>query len=178
VLTKKKFLKTFQKRPEALLDYWDQKLALGKYSGWAAVDAHIRHKWFKWPLENERLQFQSVTMVALADRLETKPVLEALIRGRSFLAFEVRGIARGFSFTAEAGEKIYTSGETVSLSRRPVFLIRTPERARIVLVNHGATVFEYDGREAVFPVEKAGAYRVEVYRGGGLWILSNPIYIE
>ena len=178
VLNKRSFLNHFQKRPDALLDYWDRKLESGKYSGWGAVDAHIRHKWFGWPFENERLQFQSVTMVALADRLETKPVLDALASGRSFMVFESRGIATGFSFTAQAKEHIYVSGENVFLRQRPVFLIRTPERARIVLVNHGGTVFEYEGREAVFPVEKKGAYRVEVYRGGGLWILSNPIYIE
>ena len=177
-LSKRKFLQNFQKRPEAFLEYWDAKLTMGKYSGWGAADAHVRHKWFGWPFENERLQFQSVTMVALTDQLETKPILEALAKGRSYIAFESRGMALGFSFTAQAKGKIYESGEVVSLTGRPVFLIRTPERARIVLVNHGATIFEYGGREAVFPVEQKGAYRVEVYRDGGLWILSNPIYIE
>lgn len=176
--SKRRFLKNFQKRPDALLEYWDEKLESGKYSGWGAADAHIRHKWLGWPFENERLQFQSVTMVALADKLETQPVLEALAKGKSFIVFESRGMALGFSFTAEAEKKIYESGDTVSLSRRPVFLIRTPERAKIALVSHGTTVFEYEGQEAVYPVERSGAYRVEVYRGGGLWILSNPIYVE
>lgn len=176
--SKKGFLKNFQKRPDASLDYWDKKLESGKYSGWGALDAHIHHKWLGWPLENERLQFQSVTLVAIADRLERKPVLEALAKGRSFIAFESRGIATGFSFTAEAKGKIYRSGETTALRERPVFLIKTPERARIVLVNHGAVVFEYEGKAAAYPVDRRGVYRVEVYRGRGLWILSNPIYIE
>ena len=178
VLSRKKFLRNFQKRPEELLDYWDRKLESGKYAGWGAVDAHIRHKWLGWPFENELLQFESVTMFALAEKLETKPILEALAQGKSFMAFEGRGPAAGFSFTAQAGDVLSGSGDTVLLNARPVFLIKTPERATIRLVRHGAIVFEYEGREAAYPVERAGAYRVEAYRDGGLWILSNPIYIE
>ncbi len=94
------------------------------------------------------------------------------------MAFESRGLASGFSFTAESAKKIYVMGATALLTDHPVFLIRTPERAKIVLVHHGANIFEYEGRQASWPVEKAGTYRVEVYREGKLWILSNPIYVE
>ncbi len=177
-LSRKRFLGNFQKRPDNSLDYWDQKLESGKVAGWGAVDAHIRHKWMGWPFENELLQFESVTMYALAERLETKPILEALAKGKSFMAFECRGLAAGFSFTAQAKAKIYGSGETVLLSDRPVFSIRTPEPATFRLMKRGAMIFEYQGREAAYPVEYGGAYRVEIYRNGGLWILSNPIYVE
>ena len=177
-LSRKRFLRNFQKRPDSLLDYWDRKLESGKVAGWGAADAHIRHKWLGWPFENELLQFESVTMVALTEKLQTTPILEALAKGKSFMAFESRGLAMGFSFTAQAKGKIYGSGETGLLNDRPVFLIKTPERATIRLVRHGVMVFEYEGREAAYPVEHEGAYRVEAYRNGGLWILSNPIYIE
>jgi hypothetical protein len=50
---------------------------------------------------------------------------------------------------------------------------------RIAMYLNGAEVASVENaKNLAFAPKSTGAYRVEAYRGGHLWILSNPVYLR
>jgi len=175
-LTPHAFLRSFQKKPEASLTVWDELLKHRHVAAIGASDAHVHFKFLGFSSESLLLLFQAVTVNVIADSLEEKPVIQALGRGRSFLSFDVRGIARDFSFTAAHGDTVFDMGDEVP-GGGTVLRVHVPQASRIRLISGGALRSETEGTFLDYPVTEAGAWRVEVYRDGKIWIISNPIYI-
>lgn len=166
-------LPTVQKIPREHFSFWDNLLKERPVSAVAGTDAHLKHR-----TANFLAALQSVTLYVIAGQLEEKEIIEAMGRGKVFMAFETRGKASDFSFWAEAGGQIFGLGETILGPSEVSFHVHLPSPAKIRLIRDGSVVAEQETQELIFPSDEAGAYRVEVYREEDLWIFSNPIYMK
>ncbi len=178
LLPSRSFLKSVLVVNPKNLERWDQELATGKrMAGFGAVDAHIKFRFKNFIPENYLMAFQSVTMyVSAEDKTEAK-IVEALAIGKSFMAFEVFGLADEFSFSAFKENKSYGPGETLTLESPVQLTVKSPKPAHIKLIHNGTVVNENEADALIFKVTEKGYYRVEIYLDGRLWIISNPIYV-
>ena len=114
-----------------------------------------------------------------APKLNQKSIAYALAHGHSFIAFEARGIAEKFSFLAKTKEGSLGIGAH-PLFKPPIMLsVKVPQAAEIHLISNGEIVRKVKEVSRLdFYARTPGAYRVEVYRKGKIWIVSNPIYVE
>lgn len=172
------FLKSLLKTPYTELTIWDRLLKERKVIGVAAVDAQISKSWKSFSDGNFLMQFQAVTLYALADELKEKSVLDAVGKGRTFMAFEVFGSARDFSFTVQDGSNVQAAGSEVSFKEGMDFQVKVPGEAEIRLIRDGQIVQRIQSRDMMHKIQAKGTYRVEVYRKGKLWIFTNPIWIS
>ncbi|MCL5981478.1 MAG: CehA/McbA family metallohydrolase [Firmicutes bacterium] len=105
----------------------------------------------------------------------------ALRRGRSFIVNRLLGDPQGFSFTAGNGGQEYQMGEQVPLDDRTLLEVRCQERPGLLryrLFHNGLLLDEIPHCNATVRIQSPGVYRLEVWRGDRLWILTNPIYIN
>ena len=178
-LPPKAFLKSVLKTPEPALKLWDEQLSSGRrIAAFGSVDAHLKKLWHGFHPENYLLYFQAVTMYVLTDELKKEKIVEALGGGRSFIAFEVYGVAQDFSFSAEVGNQKFGPGDSIMGSPAISLKIKAPKRADIRLIHNGALMEQNEGEALEREVSQPGYYRVEVYLKDKLWIVSNPIYVE
>ena len=176
--------------PDDTLARWDALLARRDVAGLAGADAHSR-----LVVRKERsVRFPSYeALFALAqdhvvlDRPLTgqagpdgQAIVAALARGRGYVGLDALAPAGDFSFTAEAGGRRFTMGDTVTpevgLKLRAAG--RMPAGARITIRHDGAVAGEGEGSVELVP-PGPGVYRAEVRVPGWStpWILSNPIYV-
>mgnify|MGYP001559573191 CR=1 FL=1 len=172
------FLRVLDNNMTRYFELYDRVLQHDKVAALSGTDAHVRFKIFGWTPENLLLSFQSVNTLVLADSLEPKKIIEAIGKGRCFTAFESFGDASDFIFQAEQGTRSYTMGDNLAADFPMHFTVRVPQPAKIRLLRDGQVVLEKEGTQAVYQDTQAGVYRVEVYRGKKLWIISSPIYSQ
>ncbi len=173
------FLNVLDRPMPKSIPYWDEQLAKGvKLSGLGGVDAHTHFKIGEFCPENLMLSYQSVNVFALADSLDAGKIIDAIGKGRTFMAFEIEGDASNFAFTAESQGKTYTMGETVPKGGEVKFEVKIPVPAHVRLIHKGRVIFEMEGSALKYDAGEPGAYRVEVSKGSKPWIMSNPIYVE
>lgn len=170
------FLKVLDNKMTRYFELYDKVLQDNKVAAIGGTDAHLRFQFMGWSPENLLLSFQSVNTLVLADSLEPSKITEALGKGRCFTAFEAFGDASDFVFQAEQGKRFYTMGDTLAVDFKKRFTVRVPQISTIKLLRDGKTVLEQEGTELFYEDDQSGAYRVEVYRGKKLWIISSPIY--
>ena len=167
-------------RPDAVLSRWDALLRRRAAPGLAGVDAH--------GFPPYRRLFGVLRNYVLLDAplsgesgRDSAAVVDALARGRSYMAVEALAPAGGFFFHAVRGGETWQMGDTAPPA--PDLLLRAggrlPQGARIALYRDGERVAEGTGGLA-FAARAPGAYRVEVRVAGWRlpWILSNPIYVH
>lgn len=137
--------------PEAALAQWDALLARRDVAGIVGADAHSRV-----PLGKRiSLRFPSyeslfglarnhVLLEAPLSRTyesDERSVLEALARGRSYLALDALAPADGFSFTAERDGRVWTMGDTVTPGPGLTLRVRGAiRRAHLQLLHDGRPV--------------------------------------
>jgi len=169
-----------------VLETWDRLLMVRKVVAIGGLDAHAKNFISKrWQFLPYRVTFDTILTYVLIegwkqdDKEDLRRLYEALIQGRSFIAFDYYFPAKGFSFYAEAQGKRYEMGESVPASSGVCLLgVLLPDSGEIVLKRDGEIVREGRGKELSFETSQKGAYRVEVSRTGRPWIYSNPIFIE
>ena len=169
----KKILNPMQKIPEKNFSFWDDHLKERPIIAVGGSDAHLRDS-----AKNFTIALQFVTLYALAEQLNEKEIVKAVGSGKVFMVFETRGKAPDFSFWAESQDKTFVMGETLQPAAEISFHVHLPASAKIQLVRDGSIVADEEAQDLVFPTREPGAYRVEVYRDGDLWIFSNPIYLR
>ena len=157
-------------------ELYDRVLQHDKVAAIGGTDSHVRFQILGWTPENLLLSFQSVNTLVLADSLDSKKIIEAIGKGRCFTAFEVFGDASDFIFQAEQGTRSYTMGDNLAADFPMHFTVKVPKPARIRLLRNGQIILEQEGTELVHQDTLSGVYRVEVYLGKKLWIISSPIY--
>ena len=74
-------------------------------------------------------------------------------------------------------------GEEENFSGPGNLMVELPSKGEIRILKDGETLTSFRGMEAVYPVNKKGVYRVEVYKhvplfGWRPWIFTNPIYLR
>ncbi len=178
-LTPQAFLKSEVKNQEPGLKLWDEKLKSGRHiAAFGAADAHLKLKWHDFYPENYLLYFQAVTMYVLTNELKEEKITEALGHGKSFIAFEVYGLAQDFSFRASSEDKTYGPGNSITAKSPTLLTIKTPKESNIRLIYNGKVLQQSQGKILEQKISAPGYYRAEVYAEDKLWIVSNPIYVE
>jgi hypothetical protein len=108
-------------------------------------------------------------------------ILEALARGRVYVALEYFAEARGFSFTLSSGSREAVMGDDFRLEGPAKLRVDIPAVGKIRIMRSGALFLEREACTIEKDVAETGVYRVEVYlqRCGRYrpWIFSNPIYV-
>ena len=153
--------------------FWDEQLRERKVAAIAGSDAHLKRdkRWFTMAME-------AVTLYVRAPKLEEPELIEALAHGRTFIAFETQGLAKEFDFWAETEKGRTHVGEEIEEGANIVFHVHLPATAKIVLVHNGSVAAEEETKDLSFTSPETGAYRVEVYQEGKLWLFTNPIYVK
>jgi hypothetical protein len=161
-------------RPVAALSRWDELHRSQALVGLGSVDAH-----FRWYIPSGTV-CKLVSTHVFAPALSAESVLDALRRGHCYIAYEGYGSTLGFDFFAFAAGERHLMGSTLSAEQPVLSLtVNVPEPARVDLYRDGELLLSWDQQDSrTLPVVQQGTYRVEVFRGDDLWILSNPIYIR
>lgn len=172
---------------------WDAALRARPLAGMLGSDAHggIRAGRLFLPLPSNAALFRFASQhLLLAEapartRGDERLVLDALRRGRGYLAFDGLADASGFRFSGRAGAHEARMGEDLPLDG-PARLQaggRVPAGTTFVLKRDGAEVARAAGALDV-TVGTPGTYRVEAslldghYPGRPFpWIVSNPIHV-
>lgn len=116
----------------------------------------------------------------LARERSEAPLIEALKLGHSYVSFDLLGYVGDFSFYAQNGETKTLMGDEVALAPGLKLKAELPASAeRVVLLQNGTVVASAENTANIeFTPSAAAAYRVEAYRNGRMWILSNPVYVR
>ena len=124
--------------------------------------------------------FLFCTTHLIARERDTAPILEALRLGHSYTSFDYLGYVGAFAFFGRVGETTTMMGDEVRLAPGLILKTELPAPAdRIAMYQNGAEVTSADNASALeFTPKSPGAYRIEAYRNGKLWILSNPVYVR
>lgn len=172
--------------PETLVR-WDAMNRDGVMAGIGGTDAHA-YPYRVGPITiyifRYKVLFKGIRTHVILDEALTREVpdakaavLGALKGARCFISNHRWGDARGFRFSAHAGNDTYLSGDTIKRGDAS-FRIRVPGDGNIALLRDGVTVAEAEGVELVHDTNRGGAYRVEVRRKGKPWIYSNHIRLQ
>lgn len=170
---------------------WDRVLAKRFAPAVGGVDAHGRipiTRTSSLPVPSYEALFGLVrTVVHLDEPLPANPaqarsvVTRALCDGRSVVAMPSLADPRGFSFVARtAAGETFGPGAAIRFAPGGKLVVggSMPRGTTVRLLESGRVVASGEAG-LVFPVERAGVYRVEAYTPGERtpWILSNPISI-
>jgi hypothetical protein len=123
---------------------------------------------------------QPLTGDAPADK---KMIYEALANGHCFVAYDLPGDTRGFTFKAKGIGQSAIMGDTLPAKGGVTLQAHTPARAEIHMLKDGKPIGLWHNSQAcTFTATEPGVYRVEVYRNylgkKRGWIYSNPIYVR
>jgi hypothetical protein len=177
--------------PTETLARWDTMLGRRAVPGLMGADAHQRAavtRKVAVPFPSYASVFRLARNHVLLDRppsgsaeADTRAVVEALGRGRSYVGVDALAPADGISFVAEAGGERWTMGDTVA--PRPDLRLslrgRMPARARVVILKDGRTVAAEGRGDTTVSDVAPGVYRAEVRLDGWEfpWVLTNAITV-
>ena len=124
--------------------------------------------------------FLFCTTHLLARERDTAPLLEALRLGHSYVSFDYLGYVGAFAFFARLGDATTMMGDEVHLAPGLTLKTELPAPAdRIAMYQNGAEVTSANNASTLeFAPKSSGSYRIEAYRSGKLWIMSNPVYVR
>ena len=96
---------------------------------------------------------------------------------RAFISNHRWGDARGFRFWAQTPSRYAIVGDSINVNSKLALFVKAPQEAEIVLIRNGERVSSARGSSAKFPAKRPGVYRVELWREGKVWIISNHIRV-
>jgi hypothetical protein len=181
LLPPRQLLGSLVKAPRKNLDRWDALLLQRPLPVVGSADAHAQ-RWMHIVGGSvvgiyERA-FKVVTTHVFAKQCDEASVVEALQRGRGYVAFDIWRDATGFAFTASHGGTEWMMGDEPNWSENLRLKIQLPVAADIRLIKDGSQIASHLGDAFTHKPDAAGAYRVEVFLNQKLWIISNPIYVR
>lgn len=175
--------------PAELLEKWDRLTQSRTVSAIGGVDAHEHQYRFgplRYTLISYKVSYKSIrTHLLIPEQLtgdhnnDRKIILTALRKGQSYISNYRVGDSRGFRFWCDGPEnQFYGPGKEAGWEKGLTARVSLPERADIVIIRNGKTVFNATGNSAEYPLEYPGVYRVEVKKKGKEWIYTNPVYLR
>jgi len=174
------FLAGLDIRPDANLALYDRMTAGARVSMLAGMGAPDNMNVLGAKVGTLPQLFLFCTTHLIARERNSAPILEALRLGHSYASFDYLGYVGAFAFFARVGETATMMGDEVRLAPRLVLKTELPAAAdRIAMYQNGAEVASADNASTLeFAPKSPGAYRIEAYRAGKMWILSNPVYVR
>lgn len=115
--------------------------------------------------------------------IDKRMIYDALAAGHCFVAYDLPGSTRGFTFKARGLESSGIMGDTFPVKGGVTLQAHLPIRAEIHLIKDGKRLSVWKNSQVcTHIVTEPGVYRVEVYRNflgkKRGWIYSNPIYVR
>ncbi len=136
---------------------------------------------FRVDLDPYARSLRFVNNHVLAENLTQEDILDALSKGRSFIAFDMIADARGFVFFADDGDRKFVMGQEVPMQEGLVFRAASPNLVRFKLFSNGELIDTQEGREYEYKVPYAGKYRLEadllILDTWTPWVYTNPIVV-
>jgi len=174
------FLSGLDVRPDSNLALYDRMTAGARVSMLAGMGAPDNLNVLGAKVGTLPQLFLFCTTHLIARERDTAPILEALRLGHSYVSFDYLGYVGAFAFFARVGETTTMMGDEVRLAPGLALKTELPAPAdRITMLQNGAEVASADNATKLeFAPKSPGAYRIEAYRGGKLWIVSNPVYVR
>jgi hypothetical protein len=174
---------------EETLKRWDELNKEGRVIGYGEIDNHAALRKFEgrelvvFPYAEA---FKTVTnRVVLPKPLPKDPaqakatILAALKQGSFYVAFEYYDDAADFQFEASDGDKTVSMGGELNPTEDCEMFIKVPSLSIVKFLCDGEVLWEEEIEEdRLVEIEQPGTYRVEAYRDGMVWILSNPIFVR
>lgn len=168
---------------ERVLYLWDILNTRRPVAGVAGVDAHA-HAYRLGPLTIPifpyKVHFRTLqTHVILNDPPAAEGDLfrasfyDAIRRCRLFFSSERWGTSRGFSLSIEGDGVSGSIGDRVPLTRSALLRARWQDEASWEVVYNGFPLRRGQGSRIELPLERAGTYRLALYRGGRGWLYTN-----
>ncbi len=135
------------------------------------------------PYERSLRTVRTHVLMKKGTPLSRESLLEAISLGHCYVSFDLFSDATGFDFRVAQSDKVM--GDETTLVPSLELIATSPLFSRFVLLKNGVATNQLAGTVARFPLNAAGAYRVEVYLDslpapalGKPWIISNPIYVR
>ncbi len=174
------FLSGLDVRPDANLALYDRMTAGARVAMLAGMRAPDNLNVLGARVGTLPQLFLFCTTHLIARERDTEPILEALRLGHSYASFDYLGYVGAFAFFARVGETTTMMGDEVHLAPGLTLKTELPAPAdRIAIYQNGAQVASADNASTLeFAPKSPGAYRIEAYRSGRLWIMSNPVYVR
>ncbi|MGO9602144.1 MAG: hypothetical protein ACLQAT_01855 [Candidatus Binataceae bacterium] len=179
-LTTDRFMLDLLPRPDANLAVYDRMTSGARIALVAGIGApdNLAVAGSKVGTLEQLLLFYTTHL--LAPERNVDAVVDALKRGHAYVSFDILGYVGEFAFFAHDGDTKTMMGDEAHLTPGLKLAAELPAAAdKIVLFRNGAQVSSADNTEDLeFAATEPGTYRVEAYRKGHLWILSNPVYVR
>lgn len=180
---------------------WDRLSRERKTYGILGSDAGQPAKILGWPVNipsYESLFKLASNHVLLRSELtgdfesDREKILNALVNGHSYLAFDSLGQTKGFATWYEDSKGIQSLGSRPQLDDRSRLLVRLPKKPTVpfetVILKDGVGVMTSNSTETEYRIYQPGVYRVAVrlfvspsVLDGGRWIpwiLTNPVTVQ
>jgi hypothetical protein len=128
--------------------------------------------------------FRTLRTHVIAEEFVGRPddadrVMDAICRGRAFIAMDLWADARGFRFEAVGGSgPILVMGDEAAWTGPMRLTVRSPVAAHLRLLCDGRTVAEVDGADLEHWADRPGVYRAEAMHNRRPWVYTNPIYLR
>lgn len=118
----------------------------------------------------------------LAKELTTESLIESLIQGRVYVAFNMLAPAKGFVYFAEDGPLKAVMGEDLPYTTSVVLRAEAPLPGRYTVVKDGQLVHTFEGKALEYRPSEPGQYRVElelmVAGEWTPWVYTNRIRLN
>ncbi|MDD2585296.1 MAG: CehA/McbA family metallohydrolase [Syntrophomonadaceae bacterium] len=177
------------KKTMAILDkYQVRGHRIFAYGGSDAHGTPVQKGPVKIVISPYKLCFKCINMHILTKKQFTgiikedkQSVYTALREGCSWVAYDYFCNSKGFRFNIKSHDAKWHIGEKVPQADNMYAEIKTPCRAKVILIKNGVPWKESLGTVHKFTNIQSGVYRVEAYHRYGFgsrpWIFSNPIWV-
>ena len=174
------FLSSLDVRPDANFALYDKMTAGARVTMLAGLGRADDLPVFGTKVGTLQQLFLFCTTHFIARERDTAPILEALRLGHAYVSFDYLGYVGAFAFFAQNGETKTMMGDEVQSAPGLTLKADLPSQAdRIVMYQAGSEVASAENAlKLEFAPKSPGAYRIEAYRNGHMWILSNPVYVR
>jgi hypothetical protein len=177
--------------PADALARWDTMLAVRPVAGLMGADAHQRApltRKIAIPFPSYSSVFRLARNHVLLDKplsgdpaADSKAIVDALSRGRSYVGVDALAPAGGVSFIAESGARRGTMGDTMAPAADLKLTVggQMPRGARVVILKDGRPLAEGRDTASTAAGVGPGVYRAETRLDGWdvPWVLTNPITV-
>jgi len=178
ILSPSLFAQQIMNEPRELIVKWDSLLGERPVSGVGAIDAHVQYRFLGFPSVRYSLSFRMATLHVLSADATEAAILKSIANGKNYTVFEALGFTNQFQYVAIVDDDIYHIGDHIRRKKTVEIRIFEPDATEIKLIHNGTVIMNVHGHELLKKVKDPGYYRVEVYRNGKLWIITNPIRLE
>ncbi len=196
------FLRLYSE-PKAEIELWNQLAAKHRTSGFAGNEATARtgaaygNLYLKFPSYQVSFSLLS-NHVLLRSELtgdfdkDKRKIIDALDQGQFYMALDLLGNPKGFSFYLQDGEKIEAMGFETKMHKGMSLVMHLPSKPKVpfemYLLKDGERVSSSNQTESIYEIKSPGVYRAVVRviptmplpdgRRWIPWIYSNPIYVR